>query len=78
MYQIGLTNDPWQDKKDYVMDDVYSQNVKDPEDVLKVKRSVSFDKFTGFGRRFDVNRERFEDKKRRCTSTHEGIIERSK
>jgi hypothetical protein len=25
-------------------------------DVLKVRRSASFDKFTGFGRRHDVNR----------------------
>jgi hypothetical protein len=40
------------------MDDVYSQNLKDPEDVLKIKRSTSFDKFTGYGRRFDVNREK--------------------
>lgn len=58
MYQIGLTDDPWQDKRDFVLDDEYSQNLDDPEDVLKVKRSASFDKFTGFGRRFDVNRNR--------------------
>jgi len=56
LYQIGLTDDPWQDKRDYIMDDVYSQDPDDPDDVLKIKRSASFDKFTGNGRRHDVSR----------------------
>ena len=56
LYQIGLTDDPWQDKRDFVLDEEYSQNPNDPDDVLKVKRSNSFDKFTGYGRRYDVNR----------------------
>lgn len=56
LYQIGLTDDPWQDKRDFIMDDEYSQNLDDPDDVLKVKRSNSYDRFTGYGRRYDVNR----------------------
>ena len=39
-----------------MLDEEYSQNPNDPDDVLKVKRSNSFDKFTGYGRRYDVNR----------------------
>lgn len=54
LYQIGLTDDPWQDKRDFVMDDEYSQDPDDKMDVLKVKRSTSFDKFTGFGERYDL------------------------
>jgi len=55
LYQIGLTDDPWQDKRDFILDDVYSQDPNDPDDVLKIKRSASFDKFAGIGLRHDVN-----------------------
>jgi hypothetical protein len=59
------------------MDDVYSQNPKDPDDVLKIKRSVSLDKFTGFGRKFDVNRKRLASPTRRLTTAPGGIIDRA-
>jgi len=41
LYQIGMTDDPWQPKNDFVMDDVYSQNPKDAHDLTLRKRCVS-------------------------------------
>ena len=46
LYQIGLTDDPWQEQEEVVEDDEYSQDEEDPMDVAKKKRSKSFDKFT--------------------------------
>ena len=34
LFQIGLTDDPWQDKRDFILDEVYSQDLNDPDDVL--------------------------------------------
>ena len=36
------------------MDDVYSQDLNDPEDVLKVKRSASFDKLARAAQKHDA------------------------
>ena len=49
LFQIGLTDDPWQEKNDFIQDDVYSQNPHDPFDTLKRHRARSFDHFTGAG-----------------------------
>lgn len=35
------------------MDDVYSQDPNDPDDVLKVKRSASFDKHAGVAQKHE-------------------------
>lgn len=43
-YQIGLTDDPWQPKNDFVMDDVYSQNPNDPHDLGFEKRAKSHER----------------------------------
>lgn len=56
LYQIGLTDDPWKEKDNFVMDDVYSQNKADMQEFLRAKRSSSFDKFTGHGARHDVDK----------------------
>jgi len=56
LYQIGLTDDPWQAKDDFVVDDLYSQDSDDPGDVLKMKRSVSNDKLLkGVKREYDLS-----------------------
>ena len=44
LYQIGLTDDPLYNKNDFIMDEVYSQDPDDKEDILKIKRSASYDK----------------------------------
>ena len=44
LFQIGLTDDPWQPKNDFVMDDVYSQDSKDAHDLALKKRSKSHEK----------------------------------
>lgn len=44
LFQIGLTDDPWQPKNDFVFDEVYSQDPGDIMDVLRVRRSASYDK----------------------------------
>ena len=39
-----MTNDPWDARNDLIMDDIYSQDPNDINDVLKIKRSKSADK----------------------------------
>ena len=42
LYQIGLIDDPWIDKDDYIMDDLYSQDQENPMEVgQKLHRSQS-------------------------------------
>tara|TARA_B110000285_G_C14913848_1_gene509261 strand:- start:29 stop:292 length:264 start_codon:yes stop_codon:yes gene_type:complete len=53
LYQIGLTDDPWQDKAAFFLDDEYSQDATDMVELVRCKRSHSYDKFTGHGKAHD-------------------------
>ncbi len=56
LYQIGLTDDPLYNKNDHVLDDIYSQDPEDKEDILKMKRSASYDKLQKrIDKKYDVN-----------------------
>jgi len=53
LYQIGLTDDPWQDKDGFIMDNEYAVGQGDMAAIVQGQRSNSFDRFTGAGRRHD-------------------------
>lgn len=45
LYQIGLTDDPWNENDDKILDTCYSEDSQDPHDFIKYRRSESVDKF---------------------------------
>lgn len=44
LYQIGLTDDPLYNVNDFPQDDLYSQDFNDKDDILRIKKSSSYDK----------------------------------
>ncbi len=44
LYQIGLSDDPLYNVNDFPQDDMYSQDLNDKEDILRIKKSASYDK----------------------------------
>jgi len=44
LYQIGLTDDPLYNVNDFPQDDLYSQDLNDKDDILRIKKSSSYDK----------------------------------
>jgi hypothetical protein len=44
LYQIGLSDDPLFNVNDFPQDDMYSQDLNDKEDILRIKKSASYDK----------------------------------
>jgi hypothetical protein len=44
LYQIGLTDDPLYNVNDFPQDDLYSQDPNDKDDILRIKKSSSYDK----------------------------------
>jgi hypothetical protein len=44
MYQIGLTDDPWDENEDKISDNCYSEDSHDPHDFIKFRRAKSADK----------------------------------
>ena len=52
LYQIGMIDDAWAENDGFVLDDVYSQDPDDPYEVVKAKRSNSYDKLANVAPKF--------------------------